>query len=290
MEQTLVETVRIKEYQMAVQAMRVQLRVARYSSSTCRTYLHMFRSFLKYTYPLALHQVTQMHVKEYHVELIEQRGISRSYQNQSVNALKFYLERVLGQDRQFIALDRPKKVEILPEVLSLDEVKAILKQTTHIKHKAILATLYSAGLRMGELLNLRLKDLDSGQMLIWVREGKGVKDRMTVLSPMLLVLLRAYYKRHKPLTYVFEGLPGKPYSGSSVRKILQRSVKRAGILKKVRPHTLRHSFATHLLENGTNLRYIQELLGHNSAKTTEIYTHVSSKKLGDVKSPLDLMM
>ena len=283
------EANRIREYQLAVQALKTQLQIARYSQATFNVYVHMFRAFLKYTYPLPLHQVTRVHVQQYHADLVVHKNVSRSYQNQSVNALKFYLERVLGQDRQFIHLERPKKVERLPEVLSLEEVQAILQHTANLKHKAILTTIYAAGLRMGELLNLQLKDIDSTHMRIWVREGKGVKDRMTVLSPILLKLLRLYYRSCRPQVYVFEGGPGKPYSGSSVRKILQRSVRSAGLLKHVRPHTLRHSFATHLLENGTNLRYIQELLGHNSAKTTEVYTHVSSKKLGDVQSPLDLM-
>lgn len=250
----------------------------------------MFRSFLKYTYPLPLRNVNKKMVQQYHQKLIKERNISRSYQNQSVNALKFYAEKVLGQERQYIDLDRPKKIQQLPLVLSLEEVQLILKSTTNLKHKAMLTTLYSAGLRMGELLNLKLEDIDSSAMRIWVREGKGVKDRITVLSPMLLKLLRKYYLSSKPKEFLFEGPDGGPYSGSSVRKILQRAVNKAKIKKKVRPHTLRHSFATHLLENGTNLRYIQTLLGHNSAKTTEIYTHVSTKKLDEITSPLDLMV
>lgn len=157
----------------------------------------------------------------------------------------------------------------------------------NLKHKALLTTLYSAGLRMGELLNLRLTDIDSDHMRIWVREGKGAKDRLTVLSGHLLDLLRLYYRQYRPKTYLFEGPDGRPYSATSVRKVLRRATESAGIKKSIRPHTLRHSFATHLLEQGTNLRYIQSLLGHSSAKTTEIYTHVSSKKREEVRSPLD---
>ena len=278
-----------REYRMALGELETRLVVNRYSPATLKTYRHMFRSFLKYTYPLPLHQVTKQHIRQYHLDLIASKNISRSYQNQSVNALKFYMEKVLGHERQYIDLDRPKKIKKLPTVLSTKEVQSILQCTKNIKHKTILTTIYSAGLRMGEVLNLKISDIDSTHMRIWVREGKGVKDRLTVLSPLLLKLLRVYYRQYQPKEFLFEGLEGQQYSGSSVRRFMQRSVVRAGIIKKVRPHTLRHSFATHLLESGTNLRYIQELLGHTSPKTTEIYTHVSSKKLEEISSPLDLM-
>ena len=276
-------------YIEALELFRKQLVVARYSQSTVKTYDYMFREFLKYQYPTPLYQVSRQQILDFQLALVETKKVSRSYQNQSINALKFYWEQVLGHDRQLFDLSRPKKIEKLPTVLSIEEVQRILKATTYLKHKAMLATLYSAGLRMGELLNLRIGDIDSDRMQIWVREGKGVKDRLTVLSPMLLKVLRSYFVQYRPKTYLFEGADGKPYSGSSVRKVLQRAVKRANIHKAVRPHTLRHSFATHLLENGTNLRCIQVLLGHTSAKTTEIYTHVSTKVLEEIKSPLDLM-
>ncbi len=279
----------VRDYQAAIAVLTTQLLVARYSKSTCDSYQFMFREFLRFVYPKPLHQITKWDILQFQRHLVVDKKVSRSYQNQSINAIKFYLEHVLGQDRQFFDLQRPKKTEKLPEVLSLEEVKAILKATGNLKHKAILATIYSAGLRVGELTELKISDIDSHGMRIWVREGKGVKDRITVLSPLLLELLRLYFKKYRPGRYLFESPDGKPYSASSIRKILHRSVVRAGIRKKVVPHTLRHSFATHLLENGTNLRYIQTLLGHTSAKTTEIYTHVSTKKLDEVKSPLDLM-
>ncbi len=280
---------RIKEYQHALTLIERKLVARRYSESTRRSYIARFREFLRYVYPLPLHYVDVNKVHEYHQWLIRTKNISRSYQNQSINALKFYAEQVLGQERQYIKLERPKKTLSLPVVLSLQEVQKIFKQIHNLKHKTMLITLYSAGLRMGELLNLKPADIDSATMRIWVREGKGVKDRATVLSPLLLDLLRRYFRSYRPKTYLFESPDGGRYSGSSVRKVLERAVKKAKINKKVRPHTLRHSFATHLLENGTNLRYIQTLLGHNSAKTTEIYTHVSTKELDAIKSPLDLM-
>ncbi|SNT37113.1 Site-specific recombinase XerD [Ekhidna lutea] len=277
------------QYRWALEQLELKLIARRYSISTQRGYYQAFRSFLKFTYPLPLHHVGKDHIYQYHREMIQSRNISRSTQNQSINAIKFYLEHVLGQDRQFFDLERPKKVQKLPEVLSVEEVQAIFKVTTNLKHKAILVTIYSAGLRIGELTQLKIGDIDSSSMRIWVREGKGVKDRLTVLSPLLLELLRMYFQKYNPRKWLFEGPEGNPYGASSIRKILNRSVEKVGIRKKVVPHTLRHSFATHLLENGTNLRYIQELLGHTSAKTTEIYTHVSSKKLDEVLSPLDFI-
>ncbi|MEQ9466445.1 MAG: tyrosine-type recombinase/integrase [Ekhidna sp.] len=278
-----------KQYRWAMDQLRMQLLVKRYSESTRQVYCHAFREFLKYVYPTPLHHVGTQHILKYHQYLIENRKLSRSSQNQSINAIKFYLEHVLGQDRQFFKLERPKKIQKLPQVLSLEEVRLILKATGNLKHKAILTTIYSTGIRIGELTSLRVEDVDPHGMRIWVREGKGVKDRFTVLSPLLLTLLREYYKKYRPMIYLFEGPDGQQYSSSSIRKVLKRSAVAAGIRKTIVPHTLRHSFATHLLENGTNLRYIQTLLGHTSTKTTEIYTHVSTKKLDEILSPLDLM-
>ncbi|WP_424964068.1 site-specific tyrosine recombinase/integron integrase [Ekhidna sp.] len=279
-----------QQYRWALEQLRTKLAARRYSMSTQKVYYHCFRSFLSYVYPLPLHHVGREQVYSYHREMIEKQNISRSTQNQSINAIKFYLEHVLGQDRQSFNLERPKKVKKLPDVLSVEEVARILKATHHLKHKAILTTIYSAGLRIGELLDLKTTDIDSSNMRIWIRAGKGCKDRLTTLSPHLLKLLRVYFRKYRPYEYLFEGQHGGPYSPTSVRKILAKACKRAGIKKKVRPHTLRHSFATHLLEQGTNLRYIQTLLGHTSAKTTEIYTHVSTKNLEEIKSPLDGMV
>jgi len=276
-------------YRWTLDQMDMKLVTRRYSPSTQRAYHDAFRSFLAYVYPLPLHQVGKDHIYQYHKELVQEKKVSRSTQNQSINAIKFYIEHVLGKDRQFFALERPKKVHTIPEVLTIEQVQQLFKVTKNLKHKSILVTIYSAGLRIGELTGLKIGDVDSKTMRIWVREGKGVKDRATVLSPLLLELLRKYFVQYQPKHFLFEGPEGAPYSTSSIRKILNRSVEAAGIRKKVVPHTLRHSFATHLLENGTNLRYIQELLGHTSAKTTEIYTHVSTKKLDEVISPLDLM-
>ncbi len=277
----------VSQYKGAIQAMKQCLVTRRYSQSTQNAYLGMFRSFLKYLYPLSMYSLNKQHILDYHEQLISEKKISRAYQNQSINALKFYLEQVCGLPKEYYELTRPKKVQTLPSVLSQEEVIRVLTHVSNTKHKAMLMTIYSAGLRISEMLDLKIKDIDSDAMRIWVRDGKGGKDRMTTLSPILLELLRQYFRKYRPKHYLFEGPGGNRYSGSSVRKVLARAVEASGINKRVKVHTLRHSFATHLLEQGTNLRYIQTLLGHTSSKTTEIYTHVCSNRLGDVKSPLD---
>ncbi len=276
-------------YKAALGMLEAKLKMMRYSDATLRTYRYMFREFLKYTYPKKLHQITETDILLFQRQLVVEKECSRSYQNQSINAIKFYLEHVLGWDRQVYALQRPKKQQRLPLVMSMEEVQRLFACTPNLKHRTILMMIYSAGLRISEALNLKIGDVDSDRMQIRITNGKGDKDRNTVLSERLLVVLRQYYMEYSPKYYLFESQDGSRYSASSVRKVLQRSVQRAGIDKPVKLHTLRHSFATHLLESGTNLRYIQDLLGHTSAKTTEIYTHVSSKKLSDVISPLDTM-
>ena len=270
------------DYRVALGMLDSKIRLMRYSESTRKTYYHMFRAFLKYVYPKKLHQITQTDIYSYQHHIVIEKNCSAAYQNQSINAIKFYLEHVLGQDKQIYALERPKKKEKLPRILSMEEIQCILKNTKYLKHKAILTTIYSAGLRVGEVLNLKISDIDSQNMRIWVKEGKGCKDRITVLSPILLDLLRDYYTYHRPTDYLFEGPEGKKYSASSVRKVLRRAAKKAGIRQTVVPHTLRHSFATHLLSRGGDLRTIQELLGHADLKATQVYTEVDSAHLKQV--------
>ena len=227
-------------------------------------------------------------IRKYLQNLVHE-GRSDSYINQSLNAIKFYYEIVEGMPNRFYSIERPQKKKSLPKVLSIQEVQAILSNTNNIKHKCILSLLYSAGLRRQELLNLKIEDIDSNRMVILVKSGKGFKDRLTILSEQVLEDLRMYYKQWKPKTYLFEGKEGVPYSPESVRKILLRAAQKSGIRKAVTPHMLRHSFATHLLENGTDLRYIQTLLGHGSSKTTEIYTHVAINRIQEIKSPIDFL-
>lgn len=212
-----------------------------------------------------------------------------SQHNQSINAIKFYYEVVKGMPNRFYSIERPIPKETLPKILSKEQVQKMITSVKNIKHKCIISLLYSAGLRRGELLNLKIDDIISDRMLIRINQGKGRKDRYTLLSERVLSNLRIYYIRERPSTYLFEGKKGFPYSPTSVAKIVKKAASRARIIGKVTPHMLRHSLATHLLENGTDLRQIQTLLGHNSLRTTEIYTHVTVQGMNGIKNPLDLM-
>ena len=204
-----------------------------------------------------------------------------------LNSIKFYYEAVMGMPNRFYSIERPRKEFKLPKVLSKQEIKLIIENTNNVKHKCIVSLLYSAGLRRGELLNLKIEDIDSNRMLIRVNAGKGNKDRFTLLSENVLVDLRIYFQKYRPKKWLFEGPNETQYSSGSVKEIINNAVLKAKIRKRVSPHMLRHSFATHLLENGTDLRHIQTLLGHSSSKTTEIYTHVAVSSFNLIKNPLD---
>jgi site-specific recombinase XerD len=233
-----------------------------------------------------LNDLAEEEIRDYLCFLV-QSGKSDSMLNQTINAIKFYYEVVLAMPNRFYEIERPQKKEKLPLVLSKKEVQLILNQIKNLKHRTIIGLIYSAGLRVSELTNLKIGDIDSNRMMIRVENSKGGKDRYTLLSQHILKELREYYKKYKPKRFLFEGLDEQPYSATSVRAILKRACKKARIRKKVRTHTLRHSFATHLLEQGTDLRSIQILLGHNSLKTTEIYTHVVNTHMNTIKNPLD---
>lgn len=278
-----------ESYKLSLASMRQKLLLKNYSEHTIKTYVHMFRQFLKYLYPMPLHQVNKTHITKYHLWLVTDRNVSASYQNQSINAIKFYIEKVLKHPVTVYDLERPKKQKTLPKVLSMIEVYQIIEATHNLKHRAMLSIIYGAGLRISECINLKIVDIDSSSMRIWVRNAKGKKDRVTLLSKDLLKLLRDYYKVYSPKKWLFEGQTKQQYSPSSIRQFFNRAKIKALGNSSATVHTLRHSFATHLLENGTNLRYIQKLLGHSSSKTTEIYTHVSITNLTDITSPFDLL-
>ncbi|MEP2772512.1 MAG: tyrosine-type recombinase/integrase [Fulvivirga sp.] len=263
-----------------------KLELKKYSINTARTYTGLFEGFINYYKDLSLLEIGEKEIRDY-LSYQASLGRSDSMLNQIINSIKFYYEVVLGMPNRFYDMERPLKREKLPEVLSRDEVQRILNFTHNIKHRCMLATIYSAGLRIGELLNLKIKDIDSSRMMIRIEGAKGGKDRYSLLSKSLIQDLRKYYKLFKPIEYLFEGPQNKPYSSTSVRKILKRSCLKAGIRKRVYPHTLRHSFATHLLEQGTDLRSIQMLMGHNNLTTTEIYTHVANTTMNTIKNPLD---
>lgn len=263
-----------------------KLEVDRYALSTAKTYVHYFEIFMEHFKDKKLLEVNEQDILNY-IQSLVNIGKSDTYVNQMLNAVKFYYETVLGMPNRFYSINRPKKKDKLPKVISKEEVKLLIDGITNLKHKCIVQTLYSAGLRRSELLALKPHHIDSKRMVIKVEHGKGGKDRQTLLSPKLLDNLRLYYKKYKPQNYLFEGAKGGQYTGSSVRKIIHSAAKKAGIAQHVTPHVLRHSFATHLLEANTDLRYIQSLLGHSSTTTTEIYTHVATTNISQITSPLD---
>lgn len=262
----------------------------RYSQNTIKTYVTYMRSFMVEFKGRELDSIKTQEINEYILKLIRTKGISHSQQNQRINAIKFYYEKVAGLDKQLYYLERPKKSRELPKVLSETEVLAILESIQNLKHKSIIATIYSAGLRRSELINLRKQDIFFDRKLIFIRGAKGKKDRTSILADSLAVTLNRYLQEFKPNYWLFEGVNRNQYSATSIAKILQRGARKAGIEKKVTPHMLRHSFATHLLEQGVDIRYIQTILGHGSSKTTEIYTHVSKTSLAKIKSPLDVIL
>jgi integrase/recombinase XerD len=259
----------------------------RYSDSTYKTYKQAFEEFVNYYPNENLEEISEELIISYIRYLVNDRKISTSVQNTSINAIKFYYEKVLGRKRTFYHLDRPRTEKTLPEVLSEEQVADLLNAIDNLKHKAILITIYSAGLRIGEAINLRISDIDSKRMQIRIEQAKGKKDRYTLLSVKTLEVLKKYFVEYKPKIWLFEGQNGGQYSEKSIQLIFHKAKDAAKINKKVTVHTLRHSFATHLLESGTDLRYIQSLLGHSSSKTTEIYTHITTKGFDQIVSPLD---
>ncbi|MDD4962155.1 MAG: site-specific integrase [Candidatus Marinimicrobia bacterium] len=271
----------------AMEAYRSVLIQKRYSRNTQKAYLNYFSDYCRSFSARDIDNISKDEINAYILELIESKYISASQQNQRINAIKFYYEKVLGRERQFYDVYRPKKEKKLPCVLSENEIVALLECVENLKHRTILSLIYSAGLRLSEAINLKIEDIDSGRNLIIIKGGKGKKDRTTILSKTLLELLREYYRKYRPIDYLFRGQNGGKYSAKSVQNIFKNALMKAGIQKRATVHTLRHSFATHLLERGTDLRYIQELLGHSSSKTTEIYTHVTQKGINRITSPLD---
>lgn len=264
-----------------------QLDRMRYSENTKKIYINFFRNFLNYYPETPADEITDDQVSRYMQHLLVTKKVAPSTQNQAINAIKFYYEKVRKGERKVYALERPLKETKLPKVLSESEVSAILKSADNLKHRTMLWLIYAAGLRRSELINLRIGDIDSQRMVINIKGAKGKKDRITMLSERILNLLREYFKEYRPKVWLFEGTGGGQYSASSLHKVFIAALRKSGVRKDASLHTLRHSFATHLLETGTDLRYIQALLGHSSSKTTEIYTHVTTKGLDKIKSPLD---
>jgi integrase/recombinase XerD len=260
----------------------------RYSESTITSYSEALKSFLLFYREKPIVEITNDDVIVYNNDFILKNNLSASYQNQIVNAIKLFFQTVRDTKIMVDKIHRPKRAKLLPNVLSKEEVKLILNAHSNYKHRMMLSLIYSCGLRCGELLVLKPVNIDSKRNIVLLKNAKGKKDRIVPLSPVILEMLREYFKLFKPKTYLFEGkTPGELYSEKSLQSVLKQALQKANITKPVTLHWLRHSYATHLLESGTDLRYIQELLGHSSSKTTEIYTHVSTKSIQQIKSPFD---
>lgn len=263
-----------------------------YSLSTFATYHHLV---LRYINSFKGHKIKQINgfgtteVDTYHKLWLQQNNPSPSLINQSVNAIKLYY-RVNGNNSiDFSEVHRPLKNKLLPKVYSREEVAGIIGQIDNLKHKTLILLIYSSGLRISEALNMRVEDVLFDRKLIFIRRAKGRKDRYSLLGNKTHTILANYIKEEQPAGYLFEGQYGGQYSTTSIRNILHMAKRKAGVKTQGSVHTLRHSFATHLLENGTDLRYIQELLGHRSSRTTEVYTHVSTLNLSQITSPGDLI-
>ncbi len=261
---------------------------SRYSESTIKTYSEALGVFFRYFNDRLLDEISNQDLVNFNHDYILKNNYSEAYQNQFVNAVKLFYNKIQHKKMDIEMIERPRREKRLPHVLSKDEVKLIIECLNNIKHRAMLSMIYACGLRRSELLHIKLTDIDSKRGVVVIRQSKGKKDRIVPIGDKLLELLRTYYKTNRTKVYLFEGQnPGEPYSERSLQLVLKAAVDKVNIKKPVTLHWLRHSYATHLLESGTDLRYIQELLGHNSSRTTEIYTHVSTRNLQQINSPFD---
>ena len=264
-----------------------KLRIQRYASSTVNAYTNCIGKFLKAFHRYDLSTVKEKNIENYIAHLIKTEQISDSYQKQILGSIGKFYQLLYNKELNLNYLYPKRKKSPLPKYITQEEVKKMLDTITNLKHLCIVKLLYGAGLRLSEVLSLKLEDIDSRNLLINIRNSKGRKDRSVMLSDRLLTDLRNYFKEYEPKEYLFEGQKNAKYSTTSVQNIVKNAAKRAGIKKTVTPHILRHSFATHLVESGTDIRYVQELLGHNSIKTTELYTHITDVGKSKIKSPLD---
>jgi integrase/recombinase XerD len=269
--------------------MKMDLELKNMSPRTRSCYLTWMRSFALH-FHRSPEELGEQEIRDYLHYLIQVKKGSQSGVSQAYSALKFFYETTLKRDWNGFRIPRVQKGKKLPVVLSQQEIQAIFSATRNLKHRVVLMTIYSAGLRISEVVHLKVSDIDSQRMTIRVQQGKGQKDRYTLLSQRTLEVLRAYWKEYRPSGWLFPGKPEtEPLSVSSVQRVFEKVLLRARIKKPASVHTLRHSFATHLLEAGTDLYHIQRLLGHTSPKTTAIYLHLSRKNLGGLTSPLDLL-
>lgn len=273
--------------QQAYDNMVEQLELKAYSPSTKRMYLAEFMHLLTLLKSKPVNDLNSDRLKDYFLYCVQELQMKERKMNGKINAIKFYYEKVAQRPKMFFNIPRPKKPLTLPKMLSKKEVKRLFATITNPKHSIALQLSYGMGLRVSEVVNLKIKDIDSSRMQVGIRAAKGKKDRYVPLPQSLLPQLREYYRVYKPKEYLLEGQYGGPYSKSSVQHIFKKAMRLAGIHKDIGVHGLRHSYATHLLESGADVRFIQELLGHNSIKTTQVYTKVTRTSLSKIVSPLD---
>jgi site-specific recombinase XerD len=263
------------------------LKLKAYANNTIELYRGELLQIMRLLKSKSFADLTTNQIKSYLLWLLQTRKCSESKVHTTLNALKFCFEQVLYKSKIFIEIPRPKKPFLLPRVIAKEKIADVIYKNQNIKHRCMLMLTYSAGLRVSEVVNLKIADIDSNRMTIFIARAKGKKDRIVTLSQKLLAELRKYYKEYRPREFLFEGPGKKQYSIRSVQEVFSKAKLNAGVKSKGGIHTLRHSYATHLLEAGTDIRFIQELLGHNSINTTLRYTHVSTRALKNIKSPLD---
>ncbi|MCL2132700.1 MAG: site-specific integrase [Lentimicrobiaceae bacterium] len=264
------------------------LKLKGYSDSTIKTYQNEFIQFLIALKHHSVDNCDAQKVRSYMLYCCEHLQLKENTLHSRINALKFYFEQVLHHEKMFFKeIPRPKKHAILPKTIHQNDIKKMLEVTVNLKHNTMLKLCYGMGLRLSEIINIKVKDIDSQNMQVFIEKSKGKKDRYVNLPQSVLEQLRAYYKEYRPKKYLFEGQDGGQYSRRSLQNAFKTALHKAGVNKNVGIHSLRHSYATHLLEQGTDIRFIQELLGHKDIKTTLIYTDVTNNSIRNVKSPLD---
>ena len=261
-----------------------------YSQNTQKSYTSEFIQYLKHIKQYDAATMPEEKIRSYLHYCHKTLKIPAASIHARMNALNFYYREVTKTPYKTQALPRPKKKKSLPNILSLEEIARILEVTTNLKHKMLLATAYGMGMRVSEVVKIKLADIDVYRNQLKINASKGKKDRFVTLSQVIKENLESYLKKYKPEVYLFEGQYKGPYTATSAQKIFRQAVSKAGILKPVTFHALRHSYATHLLEFGTDIRFIKELLGHNDIKTTMIYTHVTTKEMQHIESPLDKLL
>ncbi|WP_139249612.1 tyrosine-type recombinase/integrase [Mariniphaga anaerophila] len=276
------------EARREISAFKKWLEQARYGENTVKTYIHQLEIFFGYYTDKIPKEITVADMTAFNSEFILKNGLSATFQNQTISALKKFYSNRFNRDLDMENIVRPRKTRPLPKVMDRKDVKKFFESIKNLKHKMAFETIYAYGLRRGELLNLKLQHIDTKRGMISVVNAKGKKDRSLPISKRWLENVKVYYRIYRPETFFIEGqFPGRSITAASLQKVFSRALAVSSIRKPFTIHCLRHSFATHLLENGTDLRYIQELLGHKSSRTTEIYTHVSNESLKNIKNPFD---